>query len=82
MMAVSCSEHLEFQSPVGFADGDLSEPTAEVVCCSGDRLRSRGEGNGGGAAEPRSRGWMNCGSGQAFLPGQSGEGGMSRALAE
>lgn len=65
MMAVSCSEHLEFQSPVGFADGDFSEPTADVgLLLRRQRPRSVGHveplrGDSGGAA-----GRMNWSSAQ------------------
>lgn len=52
MMAVSCSEHLAFQSPVGFADGDFSEPTADVGLLL-RRQRPRSVGH----MEPFVRGW-------------------------
>lgn len=42
-MAMSCTEHLEFQSPVGFADGAFSEPAADVgLLLRRRRLRSVG----------------------------------------
>ena len=75
MMAMFCSEHLEFQLPVGLAAGDFSEPTAGVGL-ELRRCRLRGVGH---VVLTGRKLWGSRGVDEMWLmlvspPGQLGEG--------